>query len=102
MRVRGINAVSQAPTGARFVQGLPIAAEVARFERRKHGKDPIAERPCLVTRTLDALDRRTGGRAVVNKGLDTADRPISTPVEVSALGPYLVRRTDFTERRHMA
>jgi hypothetical protein len=96
LRVPGINAISQDPAGALVVDGLP------RFELRKHGKDSIAEPPSLVTRTLDALRRRTGVRADVNKSLDTAGRPISTPVEVSALGPYLVRRTDFTERRHMA
>jgi len=66
------------------------------------GKDSIGERRSLVTKTPDAFERRTAVPAVVNRSLYTARRPISTPVDVSALGPFLARRPDLTERRHAA
>ncbi|HSR26493.1 MAG TPA: carbamoyltransferase C-terminal domain-containing protein, partial [Candidatus Eisenbacteria bacterium] len=59
----------------------------------------------LVARLLDAFERRTGLPALVNTSLNTAGRPIvdspldalecfgSTPVDVLAIGPYLVRRS---------
>jgi hypothetical protein len=99
LRVPGINAVSQDAAGALVVDGLTVAAEVALSERGMRGKDSIAERRSLVP---DAFERRTAVRAVVNRSLDTAGRPIWRPTGVSALGPYLVRRRDLTERRHTA
>ena len=90
------------PAGAVVVDGLTVAAEVALSERGMRGKDSIAERRSLVTKTPDPFERRTAVRAVVNRSLDTAGRPIWRPTGVSALGPYLVRRRDLTERRHTA
>jgi carbamoyltransferase len=68
----------------------------------------------LVALILDAVERRTGIPVIVNTSLNTAGRPMvddprdalecfgSAPVDVLALGPYLVRRRDLTERRHAA
>lgn len=62
-----------------------------------------AEEP-LVARLLEAVERRTGVPVVVNTSLNTAGRPMvddprdalecfgSAPVDVLALGPFLVRR----------
>jgi carbamoyltransferase len=67
--------------------------------------DPAAEP--LVARMLDAFERRTGLPVVVNTSLNTAGRPMvddprdalecfgSAPVDVLALGPFLVRRATF-------
>jgi carbamoyltransferase len=58
----------------------------------------------LVARMLDAVERRTGVPVVVNTSLNTAGRPMvddprdalecfgSAPVDVLALGPFVVRR----------
>ena len=68
----------------------------------------------LVARLLDAVERRTGIPVIVNTSLNTAGRPMvddprdalecfgSAPVEVLALGPYLVRRPALAERRPAA
>ncbi|HEX9343811.1 MAG TPA: carbamoyltransferase C-terminal domain-containing protein [Actinomycetota bacterium] len=65
-----------------------------------------AEEP-LVARLLDAVERRTGVPVAVNTSLNTAGRPMvddprdalecfgSAPVDVLALGPFLVRRANF-------
>jgi carbamoyltransferase len=57
---------------------------------------------------LEAVERRTGIPVVVNTSLNTAGRPMvddprdalecfgSAPVDVLALGPFLVRRRAFT------
>ena len=57
---------------------------------------------------LDAVERRTGVPVVVNTSLNTAGRPMvddprdalecfgSAPVDVLAMGPFLVRRAAFT------
>jgi carbamoyltransferase len=62
----------------------------------------------LVARLLEAVERRTGVPVVVNTSLNTAGRPMvddprdalecfgSAPVDVLALGPFLVRRAAFT------
>jgi carbamoyltransferase len=67
--------------------------------------DP-ADEP-LVARMLEAVERRTGVPVVVNTSLNTAGRPMvddprdalecfgSTPVDLLAIGPCLVRRADF-------
>ncbi|MDT0265840.1 carbamoyltransferase C-terminal domain-containing protein [Streptomyces sp. DSM 44915] len=67
--------------------------------------DPEAEP--LVARMLTAFERATGLPVVVNTSLNTAGRPMvddprdalecfgSSPVDVLALGPFLVRRRDF-------
>ena len=59
-------------------------------------------------RLLEAFERRTGVPVVVNTSLNTAGRPMvddprdalecfgSAPVDVLALGPFLVRRAAFT------
>ena len=58
----------------------------------------------LVARMLDAFERRTGVPVVVNTSLNTAGRPMvddprdalecfgSSPVDVLAIGPFVVRR----------
>jgi carbamoyltransferase len=58
----------------------------------------------LVHRMLEAVERRTGVPVVVNTSLNTAGRPMvddprdalecfgSAPIDVLALGPFLVRR----------
>jgi carbamoyltransferase len=58
----------------------------------------------LVARLLDAVERRIGVPVVVNTSLNTAGRPMvddprdalecfgSTPIDVLAMGPFLVRR----------
>ncbi len=68
--------------------------------------DP-AQEP-LVARMLEAVERRTGVPVVVNTSLNTAGRPMvddprdalecfgSAPVDVLAIGPFLVRRATFT------
>jgi carbamoyltransferase len=68
----------------------------------------------LVAAILDAVERRTGVPLIVNTSLNTAGRPMvddprdalecfgSAPVEVLALGPYLVRRPALAERRPAA
>jgi carbamoyltransferase len=70
--------------------------------------DP-ADEP-LVARMLEAVERRTGVPVVVNTSLNTAGRPMvddprdalecfgSTPVDLLAIGPFLVRRADFFRR----
>jgi carbamoyltransferase len=62
----------------------------------------------LVARLLEGVERRTGVPVVVNTSLNTAGRPMvddprdalecfgSAPVDVLALGPFLVRRAAFT------
>jgi carbamoyltransferase len=62
----------------------------------------------LVARMLRAFERRTGLPVVVNTSLNTAGRPIvddprdalecfgSAPVDILAIGPFLVRRASFT------
>jgi carbamoyltransferase len=64
----------------------------------------------LVARILDEVERRTGVPVIVNTSLNTAGRPMvddprdalecfgSAPVEVLALGQYLVRRPALTEQ----
>lgn len=59
----------------------------------------------LVARMLEAFERRTGLPVVVNTSLNTAGRPMvddikdalecfgSTPVDLLAIGPFVVRRT---------
>jgi carbamoyltransferase len=62
----------------------------------------------LVARLLECFERRTGVPVVVNTSLNTAGRPMvdsprdalecfgSAPVDALAIGPFLVRRQDFT------
>ena len=64
----------------------------------------------LVAAVLDAFERRTGVPVVVNTSLNTAGRPMvddprdalecfgSAPVDLLALGPFLVRRSSFAGR----
>jgi len=64
----------------------------------------------LVARMLEGFARRTGVPVVINTSLNTAGRPMvddprdalecfgSTPVDVLALGPFLVRRASFARR----
>jgi carbamoyltransferase len=61
----------------------------------------------LVARMLEAVERRTGVPVVVNTSLNTAGRPMvddprdalecfgSAPVDLLALGPFVVRRPSF-------
>jgi carbamoyltransferase len=74
----------------------------ARIQTVDRGDEP------LVARVLDEVEARTGVPVVVNTSLNTAGRPMvddprdalecfgSAPVDVLALGPFLVRRTAFT------
>jgi carbamoyltransferase len=62
----------------------------------------------LMARVLEEVEARTGVPVVVNTSLNTAGRPMvddprdalecfgSAPVDLLALGPFLVRRTAFT------
>ncbi len=64
----------------------------------------------LVARLLDAVDRRTGVPVVINTSLNTAGRPMvddprdalecfgSAPVDLLAIGPFVVRRATPTSR----
>ncbi len=70
----------------------------ARIQTVERGEEP------LVAAMLEAFERRTGLPVVVNTSLNTAGRPMvdsprdalecfgSAPVDVLALGPFLVRR----------
>ena len=61
----------------------------------------------LVARMLDAVERKTGVPVVVNTSLNTAGRPMvdsprdalecfgSAPVDVLAIGPFLLKRESF-------
>jgi carbamoyltransferase len=61
----------------------------------------------LVARMLEAFERRTGVPVVVNTSLNTAGRPMvddprdalecfgSAPVDVLAIGPFVVRRANL-------
>jgi len=61
----------------------------------------------LVARMLESFERRTGVPVVINTSLNTAGRPMvdeprdalecfgSSPVDVLAIGPFLVRRGDL-------
>jgi carbamoyltransferase len=65
----------------------------------------------LVARMLAAFERRTGVPVVVNTSLNTAGRPIvdeprdalecfgSAPIDLLAIGPYVVRRPVPTRPR---
>ena len=76
----------------------------ARIQTVSETRDP------LVAAMLRAFERRTGVPVVVNTSLNTAGRPMvddprdalecfgSTPVDVLAIGPFLVRRPAFGPR----
>jgi carbamoyltransferase len=61
----------------------------------------------LLARMLDAFEQRTGLPVVVNTSLNTAGRPMvddikdalecfgSTPVDLLAIGPFVLRRSAF-------
>ncbi|UNS97067.1 carbamoyltransferase [Streptomyces tubbatahanensis] len=69
-----------------------------------------SEREPLVARMLTAFERLTGLPVVVNTSLNTAGRPMvddprdalecfgSSPVDLLAIGPYVVRRADLFHR----
>jgi len=72
------------------------------------------EREPLVARMLDAFERRTGVPVVVNTSLNTAGRPIvddprdalecfgSAPIDLLAIGPFVVRRNPAAVSRAVA
>jgi carbamoyltransferase len=76
----------------------------ARIQTVDRRKEP------LMAAVLDGVDRRTGIPVVVNTSLNTAGRPMvddprdalecfgSAPVEVLALGPFVLRRPALLER----
>lgn len=81
---------------------LPAVTHVdgtARIQTVDPGEQP------LVDRMLDGFERRTGLPAVINTSLNTAGRPMvddprdalecfgSAPVDVLAIGPFVVRRS---------
>src|SRR5205823_9639721 len=71
----------------------------ARIQTVDRGEEP------LMARLLDEFERRTGLPVVVNTSLNTAGRPIvdsptdalecfgSSPIDLLAIGPFVVRRT---------
>jgi carbamoyltransferase len=90
-----------------WIERIPAAVHVdgtARIQTVDRRDEP------LVAAMLDAFERRTGIPVVINTSLNTAGRPIvddprdalecfgSTPVDLLALGPFLVRRAQLTEQ----
>lgn len=87
---------------------LPAVVHVdgtARIQTVEPGREPLA------ARMLEDFERRTGLPAVVNTSLNTAGRPMaddprhalecfgSAPVDVLAIGPFVVRRSGWEARR---
>lgn len=85
-----------------WAERIPAAVHVdgtARVQTVERAQEP------LLAGLLDAFERRTGVPALVNTSLNTAGRPMvddprdalecfgSAPVDVLALGPFLVRRS---------
>ena len=90
-----------------WVERIPAVVHVdgtARIQTVDAADEPV------VARMLQHLERRTGVPVVVNTSLNTAGRPMvddprdalecfgSAPVDVLALGPFLIRRATFTAR----
>lgn len=90
-----------------WVERIPAVVHVdgtARIQTIDPADDP------LVARMLQHLERRTGVPVVVNTSLNTAGRPMvddprdalecfgSAPIDVLALGPFLIRRAAFAAR----
>jgi carbamoyltransferase len=88
-----------------WAERIPAAVHVdgtARIQTVDRHHEP------LVARMLDAFERRTGVPVVINTSLNTAGRPIvddprdalecfgSAPVDLLAIGPFLVRRAEIT------
>jgi carbamoyltransferase len=88
-----------------WTERIPAAVHVdgtARIQTVDPNDEP------LVARMLASFERRTGVPVVINTSLNTAGRPMvddprdalecfgSAPVDVLALGPFLVRRAAFT------
>jgi carbamoyltransferase len=71
--------------------------------------DPVEEP--LLARMLASFERRTGLPVVVNTSLNTAGRPMvddikdalecfgSTPIDLLAIGPFVLRRDEAGHRR---
>jgi len=67
-----------------------------------------AQEQPLMARVLEGFERRTGVPVIVNTSLNTAGRPMvddprdalecfgSAPVDLLAIGPFIVRRSMFT------
>lgn len=82
---------------------IPAAVHVDKTARAQT-VDP-ADEP-TVAAVLDAFDRHTGVPVIINTSLNTAGRPIvdsptdalecfgSAPIDLLAIGPFVVRRTD--------
>lgn len=124
--VLGVNAVFHDPAAALVVDGQIVAAtEEERSTRRNHGKRAVtcsyepallgdtpgaSEDEPLVHRLLEEFDRRTGPPVLVDTSSNTAGRPMvddprdalecfgSSPVDVLAIGPFLVRRAAVGRR----
>jgi carbamoyltransferase len=90
-----------------WLDRIPAVVHVdgtARIQTVDRGTEP------LVARMLDAFERRTGVPVVVNTSLNTAGRPMvddprdalecfgSSPVDVLAIGPFVVRRPSSPAR----
>jgi carbamoyltransferase len=90
-----------------WAERIPAVVHVdgtARIQTVDAGQEP------LVARMLRELDRLTGVPVVVNTSLNTAGRPMvddprdalecfgSTPVDLLAIGPYVVRRAGLARR----
>jgi carbamoyltransferase len=86
---------------ARWQDRIPAVVHVDGTARVQTVDD---ERDPLVARLLTEFERRTGLPVLVNTSLNTAGRPMvddvrdalecfgSTPVDVLAIGPFLLRR----------
>jgi carbamoyltransferase len=89
-----------------WVDRIPAVVHVdgtARIQTVDRNDEP------LVAGLLEAVGRRTGVPVVVNTSLNTAGRPMvddprdalesfgSAPIDALAIGPFLVRRSTFTE-----
>jgi carbamoyltransferase len=84
-----------------WTQRIPAAVHVDKTARIQT-VDPATEP--LVARMLEAFERRTGVPVVINTSLNTSGRPIvddpqdalecfgSAPIDLLAIGPFIVRR----------
>ncbi|WP_130651306.1 carbamoyltransferase family protein [Egicoccus halophilus] len=86
-----------------WAERIPAAVHVDKSARAQT-VDPVTEP--LVARMLAAFEARTGVPVVINTSLNTAGRPIvdspqdvlecfgSAPIDLLAIGPFVVRRPD--------
>jgi carbamoyltransferase len=89
------------PEGAPSIRTAPGTGPAGRIQTVDRAEDP------LDARMLECFERRTGLPVVVNTSLNTAGRPMvdardalecfgSAPVDLLAMGPFVVRRPRST------